>query len=331
MLFHVKNCFQDVNFDSEVYLLRQIELYIDSAPFRRVKRTGSLGLSKNTVRNLKQFCELVEAFERDANWRIDVTELDHVKTEQFRTWLLQTKGYSLNNAGLQFKLLKMICREAEKRGVAVHHYTRHIESFNLMPKDRYIHTLSFEEIDRIRSLAGLPSNIENSRKWMLIGLHIGQRVSDLLSLQPSQIRPCTHGLYLDIIQKKTEKFVTVGVVDQQVIHILQNDFPYQISPQQFNMHLKEICRRVGINEKVKGYKLCTNSRRKILGTFPKYQLISSHDLRRSFATNYFGKIETPILMQITGHSKESTFLKYIGYATNKDTYADAFMKVAANL
>ena len=97
------------------------------------------------------------------------------------------------------------------------------------------------------------------------------------------------------------------------------------------MHLKEICRRVGINEEVKGYKLCTNSRRKILGTFPKYQLISSHDLRRSFATNYFGKIETPILMQITGHSKESTFLKYIGYATNKDTYADAFMKVAANL
>ena len=194
LLFHVKNCFKHVNFNNEVYILRQIELYIESAPFRRVKRTGSLGLSKNTVRNLKQFYELVESFERDVNWRIDVTELDHIKTEQFRTWLLQTKGYSLNNAGLQFKLLKMICREAEKRGVAVHHYTRHIESFNLMPKDRFIHTLSFEEINRIRSLDGLPANIENSRKWMLIGLHIGQRVSDLLSLQPSQIRPCTQGL-----------------------------------------------------------------------------------------------------------------------------------------
>ena len=108
LLFHVKNSFKHVNFNSEVYLLRQIELYIESAPFRRVKRTGSLGLSKNTVRNLKQFYELVEAFESEVNWRIDVTELDHVKTEQFRTWLLQTKGYSLNNAGLQFKLLKMI-------------------------------------------------------------------------------------------------------------------------------------------------------------------------------------------------------------------------------
>jgi integrase len=60
-------------------------------------------------------------------------------------------------------------------------------------------------------------------------------------------------------------------------------------------------------------------------------VISSHDLRRSFATNYFGKIETPILMQITGHSKETTFLSYIGQNANKDAYADAFMKVAATL
>jgi hypothetical protein len=36
-------------------------------------------------------------------------------------------------------------------------------------------------------------------------------------------------------------------------------------------------------------------------------------------------------MQITGHSKESTFLSYIGQHVNKDTYADAFMKVAATL
>ena len=36
-------------------------------------------------------------------------------------------------------------------------------------------------------------------------------------------------------------------------------------------------------------------------------------------------------MKITGHSKESTFLSYIGTHVNKDTYADAFMKIAATL
>jgi len=59
---------------------------------------------------------------------------------------------------------------------------------------------------------------------------------------------------------------------------------------------------------VKGYKTCDKTRRRKLGAHPKYSLIPSHDLRISFATNYLGKIPIPILMQITGHSKETTFL-----------------------
>ena len=59
--------------------------------------------------------------------------------------------------------------------------------------------------------------------------------------------------------------------------------------------------------------------------------MSSHDLRRSFATNFFGKIPTPILMQMTGHSKESPFLQYIGHDPNRDAFADAFMQKIAGL
>lgn len=47
-------------------------------------------------------------------------------------------------------------------------------------------------------------------------------------------------------------------------------------------------------------------------------------MRRSFATNHFGKVPTPLLMEITGHTKETTFLSYIGRSANKDHYADAF-------
>jgi hypothetical protein len=51
-------------------------------------------------------------------------------------------------------------------------------------------------------------------------------------------------------------------------------------------------------------------------------------MRRSFASNYYGKIETPLLMNITGHTKESTFLTYIGTHQNKDALADLFMQKA---
>ena len=312
-------------------LLTQISNYIKHAPLRRLKRSGSLGLSNNSIRNLKRFYDLIQEFESDFGQSIMLDTIDHMLVNAFKEWLLTEKEYSLNNAGLQLKLLKMICKEAERMSINVNPYTRHIESFTQKSKDRVLQTISFEEIKQIKVLRDLPSTLENARKWILIGLYIGQRVSDLLNLKPSQLRFIESGVYIDINQQKTDKYVTVGVVDKEVIQILKQRFPYAISAQLFNRQIKQICQIAGLNDMVSGYKLCPKTRRKRLGTHPKYSLISSHDLRRSFATNYFGKIETPILMQITGHSKESTFLSYIGSQVNKDTYADAFMKVAVTL
>ena len=328
---HVSLCFQDAKKTSEKMLLFQIQKYIESAPLRRIKRTGSLGLSTYTIRNLERFYSLIESFEKRIKTQIALDAIDHKLVGRFKEWLLKKKGYSINNAGLQVKLLKMICREADRLGVEVHPYTRYIESFTQRNSDRCLQTLNFEEIKKIKGLVGLSSSMENTRKWLLIGLSIGQRVSDLLRLDPIQIRSAKHGLYIDITQQKTEKHVTVGVIDPDVVKILKEDFPYYISQQLFNKHIKELCKYAGIKKPVKAYKICPKTRRRVLGVYPKYSVISSHDLRRSFATNYFGKIETPVLMQITGHSKESTFLSYIGQNVNKDAYADAFMKVAATL
>ena len=100
---------------------------------------------------------------------------------------------------------------------------------------------------------------------MLIGLYIGQRVSDLLDLKPSQLRFIENGVYIDINQQKTDKYVTVGVVDKEVIQILKQRFPYAISAQLFNRQIKQICQIAGINNMVSGYKLCPKTRRKRLG------------------------------------------------------------------
>ncbi len=76
----------------EVLLLRQISNYIKSAPLRRLKRSGSLGLSDNSIRNLRRFYDLTSEF-----------EFYLAKSNEFKEWLLTIKGYSLNNAGLQLK------------------------------------------------------------------------------------------------------------------------------------------------------------------------------------------------------------------------------------
>ena len=183
-------------------LLEQISNYIKHAPLRRIKRSGSLGLSDNSVRNLIVFKKLIEDFEQHTGGQIMLNGIDHMLVNMFKEWLLTNKGYSLNNAGLQLKLLKMICKEAERMSIPVNAYTRHIESFTQKSRDRVLQTISFEEIKKIKSLKHLPSTLENARKWIIIGLYIGQRVSDLLILNPSQLRFVEHGVYVDITQQK---------------------------------------------------------------------------------------------------------------------------------
>ena len=59
-----------------------------------------------------------------------------------------------------------------------------------------------------------------------------------------------------------------------------------------------------------------------------YEFVMTHIKSRSFASNYYKEMETPLLMNITGHTKESTFLTYIGTHQNKDALADLFMQKA---
>jgi integrase len=97
--------------------------------------------------------------------------------------------------------------------------------------------------------------------------------------------------------------VTVGVADPLVIELLENKFPRKVSQVVFNKQIKALCKLAGIEDLVSGFKNNPKIRRKEIVEAPKYEFVTSHIMRRSFASNYYGKIETPLLMNITGHSK----------------------------
>ena len=142
------NIMDKISFElkSNNLLLSQVKSYITSAPLRRIKRTGSIGLSYNTIRNLQRFYVLVKEFEKKLSKPIYLSEIDHSMVSKFQEWLLSSKMYSVNNAGLQLKLLKMVCKEAERKGIAVNVYARQIESFTQRSKDRILQTLSFVKL-----------------------------------------------------------------------------------------------------------------------------------------------------------------------------------------
>ncbi|MES2620600.1 MAG: tyrosine-type recombinase/integrase [Bacteroidota bacterium] len=86
--------------------------------------------------------------------------------------------------------------------------------------------------------------------------------------------------------------------------------PPKLTEQQLNGDIKIIGRKAGISELVELEGI--RGGRKERKTYPKFELIKSHTARRTGATNMYLSGIPPIdIMKITGHKKESNFLKYI--------------------
>lgn len=345
---NISECFDRVEKVDTGLVLNHTQYIIDNANTRKVIGRKKLGLSQSRVKGYITFKNLFDNYQTVIKKQVHFLDINKTFVDKFTNWLVNTKGYSMNYAGKQIDNLKTVCLDAEKLDIPTNPFINQIQGFSENDEDRYIQTLSFVELEQIRTAEITKPELLNARKWLLIGCEIGQRQSDLMNIAPDNIRYKAGNMYLDIIQQKTNKNVTIGIIAPHVKDILENDFPHKISSQKLNTYIKKVCEIAKINEMVEGRKLTVTKtgkrilnpkgkfidesiNRKKLDFYPKHELITSHSFRRSFATNYYKKIPTAVLIGITGHSKESLFLSYINQREDKDTNADLFMKFYEDL
>lgn len=327
LLYHIDLHFKRIKkTKADNSLIGHINRIIEYADTKRL-RNGKIGLSKNRVKGYVTFRGIIEAYQTYIKKEIQLSNIDASFEEDFRNWLLVEKGYSTNYAGKNFDNLKAVCTDAKRMGKEVHSHLADLFSFSEDKDERKIITLSFDELDHIRALTDLSDSMENVRRWLLLGCEIGQRGGDLLKI--TAINFDTRGGidFIDIKQEKTGKEVPIAI-RPSVKNIIDLGMPYKISIQRFNSYLKDLCELAGIDAPTEGKVYDKVKKRKIAKLYPKYQLISSHTCRRSFATNYYKLIPTPLLMATTGHSKESLFLAYIGEKEDKDADAKLMYKLA---
>ena len=329
----IQNCFSRGGKDlsDSTLLTSHIEYIITNANTRKIAGSNKIGLSERRIIGYKSFLKLITAYQNRIKKQIQLVDINKPFVDTFINWLMNEEKYSPNYSGKQIDNLKTVCIDAYKMGKTVNPYVDNIERFSESKEDRTIVTLSFDELEQIKNTTLTRQALINARKWLLIGCEIGQRGGDLLKINRKNIRFNGEDMFLDITQQKTGKTVTIGIPNPEIIHILENEMPEEISSQIFNRHLKELCKECGLTEEIEGRKLNPKTKRKEKGVYPKYELISSHVCRRSFSSNYYKKIPTPVLMEITGHSKESLFLEYIGKPKDKDANANLFMKFHKNI
>jgi len=326
-------CFNRVVLNDNRLLVTHIAFIIENANTRKVRVNGGfkIGISKSTIKNYSLFKNIILDFQSYTKKQIQFVEVNKPLVDKFTNWLVNTKNYSTNYAGKQLEILKTVCIDAEKNEIKINPYSKSIQHFRESDEDRYIQTLSLEELEQIRNAKIELKHLQNARNWLLIGCEIGQRGGDLLNITNENIRFKGESVYLDVIQQKTNKSVTIGIIAPHVIDIIENNFPIKTSHNILNVNIRKVCEVAKISELVQGTKLDPITNRKKLGFYPKHELIASHCFRRSFCTNYYKKIPTAVLIGISGHSKESLFLTYINKREDKDANADLFMKFYEDL
>lgn len=287
-------------------VLDVIDEVVKSCKIRKNAK-GEIGLSKSRVNSYVSLKKKFKEFQGNKNYR--VKDIDIRLSQDFLEFMMNEKNYSESYALKTLANLKTVCYEAEVYGIETNPQLKKIQSGH--SKNKYIVYLSKEELKKVEDANLVGEALQNARKWLLLGCNIGQRVSDLLEIDESNFVTRNGYEIIELTQKKVGKQINIPVLDT-TRKILEDGLPYKISSQKFNKYIKVICEKAGIDEKIEGMLKDKETKRKIKGIYPKYKLVSSHVCRRSFATNLYGELPTQLIMQVTGHSTEKMFLKYIG-------------------
>lgn len=296
-----------------------IQKYIDESPYKQNQKK-QLGLSKGRVQNLKLFKNTILKYEFEVlnSKRILIKEINLTFLEKYKIWMLG-KGYSIEYVGKNIANFRTICRDAQKNEIEISEQVKNFKGISQKREPEDIIFLNHQEQQAIRNVLLTREALLNARKWLLLGCLIGQRGGDLLSITPNNIKKFENAKIIELKQQKTGKLVAIPLLPEAV-KIVESGFPYKISLTRFNEYIKDVCKAAEINTPTKWRKKEKQGQPSVIKTSPKYEAISSHVCRRSFATNFYGHIPTPILMTITAHGTERVFLSYIGKTTYDNAY-----------
>lgn len=282
---------------------------------------------------------------REFDSSLTFERIDKKFYREFVNWL-QGKGFSANYTGSMIRDLKRILNKASEDEINT---LNTFESFKVMAEDVFNIYLTEDEIQRIYDVkitediiieiqkenkrkqlqkgnkiidankeqqamitkANIVRQIDalnRARKLFVVGCWTGLRVENYLSIDPELQFDLEKGFIHAIANKNGPKLkIPMHKLVRQIVE--HDGFPVTISQQKFNKQIKIIGMIAQINEKVIYSR--TEGGKRVEYSQPKYELITTHTARRSFASNLLGRgIPKQFIMAVTGHTTEKSFNKY---------------------
>ena len=286
--------------------LQFVAAFIEEAPNRNLPTTGRPP-ARNTIQKFERCFALLQEFVKESGFPLDFETVNLDFYNDF-TAFLQDKNYSRNYIGKQIASVKTFMGEATRRGLNTN-LTYQSRYFRKLQEESDNIYLTVEELEAIQCLdLSKEPRLGRVRDLFLVGAWTGLRFSDFTNISREHIQ----GDLIHIEQFKTAEKVVIPVhgTVRAILDKYNGDLPVAISNQKMNNYIKEVCQLAGITTPI--IKGVTRGGRRISERYRKWELVTTHTARRSFATNMYQLGISPItIMQITGHRTESAFLKYI--------------------
>lgn len=277
----------------------------------------------NEKKKYKSTLSILNEYEEYHKKQFKIKDLSQNFADNFMNWAHLDMRYEKSYVNSILKRLRKaalyVYENDEEDVVNVSKTIRRFTIFKDVYKEKVVITLNYEELDKIDNTQ-VPEYLLDAKKSILIGCETGLRYSDFNKLTDVNIKNIDGVNYWKFRTEKTNSLVLITISDRIIYLIEKYGLPTTTYPSngvKLNRDIKEVCLKAKINEKIyakKSQVVKVNNKnviRKISALYPKHELITTRTFRRSFATNYYGKIDTPLIMKVTGHTTEKVLKSYI--------------------
>ena len=275
----------------------------------RVHLSKGTPMAPKTIFQFENLKRHLENYQKSKKTKIEFDKIDLTFYNDFVEYLTTKLKLAPNTIGKLITNLKVFLREAFDEGITTNNIftNRRFRSNSSLADTIYLTPLEIKEILNLDLKTNL--KLDRVRDMFIIGCYTGLRFSDIVNIKPEHIND---GM-IEITQAKTKEKVAIPLT-KEVERILSkyNNTLHKISNQKFNEYLYEVVKKCKSLE-VEVTKKTIQGAEQIVIKKPKYEFVSSHTARRSFATNeYMAKgLSVRDIMAITGHKTEKSFYKYI--------------------
>lgn len=285
--------------ESKYNIFSFIDKFIEES--KSIKAPGTIRVYNRAKAHLENYC-------KKYNRKLDFDDINLEFYNSFIAYLTE-ENYSQNTIGKQIKVLKTFLNEATDRGINTTLEFKK-RKFKRPTEDTDKIYLNTEELERLYKLKiEKDKQLEGIRDLFIIGCYTGLRFSDFNQLKPENILDQNK---IRIRTHKTNELVIIPLhrYVREILNKYDNKIPQALSNPKMNLNLKHLGKIAKINDRVETS--ITRGGKLEKTTEFKYNLITTHTARRSFATNlYLADVPAITIMKITGHQTEKSFLRYI--------------------